>query len=307
MLSVCIPVYNFNVTKLTQELHNQLSKSSIDFEILLFDDFSAVHYKVVNRRLSELDHVVYEEMPGNLGRSKIRNVLANKAKFDYLLFLDSDSKIATTDFISRYLSMCNNEKLIVYGGRKYGDRPEDSNHFLQWYYSVHKNGAPAGDRTLKPHHAFCTNNFLISKKLLIENHFESELIKGWGHEDTLFAYMLKQKGINIIHINNPIIHQGYVTNETFIKQMDQGLTNLARIYLSGKYPDLVNDFRTTRVIRQLEKLGLLPLFQFIYGLIERPVYKNINGGKPKLFLFDVYKLGNLSRAIHREKKKTKKS
>ena len=128
-------------------------------------------------------------------------------------------------------------------------------------------------------------------------HFDNSLIRGWGHEDTLFAYTLKNRGYRIIHIDNPIVHQGYISNEKFICQMDQGLINLMRIYKSRQHEDLIHDFRTTHLLRSLEKWKLLFLLNIFYSIIKKPILNNIRSSKPKLFYFDIYKIGTLSKLI----------
>ena len=54
--------------------------------------------RIENRIIQNLENVIYRELPQNLGRSKIRNVLGKAAKFDYLLFLDCDSKVVSDNY-----------------------------------------------------------------------------------------------------------------------------------------------------------------------------------------------------------------
>ena len=48
MISVLIPVYNYNVKPLVENLISQLNKQNIEWEILLSDDESIAVYKKVN-------------------------------------------------------------------------------------------------------------------------------------------------------------------------------------------------------------------------------------------------------------------
>ncbi len=296
MLSICIPVYNFDVRRLTEKLHNQLIKTDYKAEILLLDDGSEKEYCLKNRELNDFDTVQYEELPANVGRSKIRNILAKKANFDYLLFLDCDSDIGCESFLDNYIE-ATKQHAVIYGGRTYGEKPDDQNYFLQWHYTRIKNGAPAVDRTKSPYYSFCTNNFVVQKKLLLEIPFNEDL-KGWGHEDTLFAYELKKKGHKITHINNPIEHKGYVPNREYISNMTQGLRNLIIIYLSGKYPEFTRDFKTLNFLDTLIRVRMLWLFRIFYWLAKPFVSRNIYGLNPKLIYFDLYKLGTISYLWH---------
>ncbi len=301
MLSICIPIYNFHVEKLVNLLIDQIKHVDRPVEIQLLDDGSRDELKKLNRSLASLDNVIYEELPENVGRSAVRNKLAQKANYDFLLYLDCDSNIEGEDFIGNYLKYCEGD-VVIYGGRQYGPKPKDRNYFLQWFYSVEKNGAEFEVRRQREYHSFCTNNFIIAKKIVLELPFNNDILSGWGHEDTLFAYSLKDVGYAIQHINNPVLHNGYVTNDEFINQMNEGLVNLYRIYDSKQFPTLVNDFKTTRVLKMLERFGLIGIVAFKYSISEKLILKNIRGHKPSLLLFDLHKLGYLCR-IHKMKKR----
>ncbi len=68
MLSVCIPVYNVDVTKLVSDLHTQIQKLNESIEIVLIDDASDLEIKVKNRLLKEYCKII--ELETNVGRSK---------------------------------------------------------------------------------------------------------------------------------------------------------------------------------------------------------------------------------------------
>ena len=84
MLSILIPVYNFDVRVLVEELHRQALGLSLPAEILCFDDGSAEQWKTLNREVALLSSVRYKEWPENLGRSRIRNALADAARLGTL-------------------------------------------------------------------------------------------------------------------------------------------------------------------------------------------------------------------------------
>ena len=102
MLSILIPVYNWDVRELVTELYRQGRDAGIPFEILCFDDDSTAAFQTLNRDMEKLEGVRYLEMPENLGRARIRNRLGQAAQFPYLLFMDCDSKPVYSDFIQRY-------------------------------------------------------------------------------------------------------------------------------------------------------------------------------------------------------------
>ena len=59
MISILIPIYNQDVTKLINELADQASRAKVAFEILAFDDASKEKYKLINRKVNHLFGVNY--------------------------------------------------------------------------------------------------------------------------------------------------------------------------------------------------------------------------------------------------------
>jgi len=135
MISILIPIYNFNVTALVQKLVDQCSKAKIHFEIICFDDGSSPKFKALNQPILNLMGVNYVELSENYGRSKIRNKLAKVAQYDYLLFLDCDSKIKYANFIKNYIKEIKREADVTYGGRYYKKgKPRAKSKVLHWKY-----------------------------------------------------------------------------------------------------------------------------------------------------------------------------
>ena len=63
MLSILIPVYNYNAVDLVQKLHEQASQAGIPFEILLLDDNSDNNCKREN--------VVLRDFPNTTDRKSV--------------------------------------------------------------------------------------------------------------------------------------------------------------------------------------------------------------------------------------------
>lgn len=295
MLSVCIPVYDFDVRKLVRELHRQAAAAGVPFEILVFDDASPETIKQLNRELAALPQVQYLELPQNIGRSRIRNLLAARAAFPYLLFLDCDSEIPSPEFIARYLAAASGE-VVVCGGRSYRQQEPEPALRLRWLYGLQRETVPAALRNLHPNRSFMTNNFLISKSLVQQLQF-NEKLSGYGHEDTLFGYELKQRDIQIRHIENPAVHIGLETAEEFLAKTEQGVANLFRLYqLLHHDPAFAADIKLLRYFRKLEKLRLAGVFATIFRKVKKRLRENLSSLQPSLRLFDLYKLGLLCEA-----------
>src|ERR1035437_2575691 len=210
MLAILIPTYNFNITRLATELHRQAMDQSIDFEIIVTEDGSEKWVKE-NELIGELANCKHIILENNIGRSAIRNKLADEAKFDSLLFMDCDAEVSSSDFIQKYLPFCNKECVVI-GGTAYDPREKNPNYSLRLKYGRQREARTALERGKNN---FATFNFLISKSIFNRVRFD-ESIRGYGHEDMLFGHQLHQLGYEFIQIENPLIHKGLDDNKTFI-------------------------------------------------------------------------------------------
>ncbi|MCC7332824.1 MAG: glycosyltransferase [Flavobacteriales bacterium] len=286
MLSVLIPIYNFDVTELVTSLQNQATDCKIDFEILCFDDNSSETFKSKNSQIKNINRVVYKELQQNVGRSKIRNLLAKEAQYEYILFLDCDSKINSKQFIANYIKNCL-PNTVVCGGRNYeSSSPLQQEKHFRWWYGTNRETTTAEERTKQPYRSFMTNNFLLPKAVFLTIQLDENLI-GYGHEDTLFGLELKNKAIAIKHINNPLCHIGLEDTNEFICKTKEGIKNLLKLIESKKIDKSVRLFRYYSLIKMM---GLEnKLYQYFIKnqkIIESQFFKE----KPSLKWFDLYKL-----------------
>ena len=114
-LSILIPTYNDTSFKLASDLSHQVEKLGIEYEIIVADDGSDNEEVVIsNRSINDINCATYIECPVNKGRSAIRNFLANKAQYAWLLFVDGDMSIEKSDYIKEYVGLANED--VVYGG-----------------------------------------------------------------------------------------------------------------------------------------------------------------------------------------------
>jgi glycosyltransferase involved in cell wall biosynthesis len=286
MLSILIPVFNYDVRDFVAELHKQATACKINFEILCYDDGSDQPFRTVNNEVRQLEQVTYRELPGNIGRSAIRNLLAKDAGYEYLLFLDCDSFPEYPDFIARYAELLN-PLMLLYGGRTYDLLPPaDPKYFLRWYYGSRREVFSVNDRKSKPYHSFQTNNFVIPREVFRSIGL-NEGLKGYGHEDTQFGNQLMARNIPILHIDNPLRHLGLETTEEFIFKTNEGIRNL--YYLINHGYD-VSTIRLARYYKLLCHLGLAGIIGKMIRLREKSIMKDLYSGKPGLRNFDLFKL-----------------
>ncbi|TLX71532.1 glycosyltransferase family 2 protein [Labilibacter sediminis] len=294
MLSVCIPLYNFDVTPLVKKLVEQSQQNFLTIEIMVFDDGSTHSYKELNRSIKEYKEVVYLELEKNLGSAAIRNKLASEAKYDKILFLDSDSDIHPA-FIKNYLPFLSEDHSIVYGGRVHPKELPSFDKSLRWKVGKIKEDHNAAQRSKVPNKSFMSNNFLVQKELFKRIAFD-ETIERSGHEDTMYGIELELKGIKIVHIDNPVVHIGLESNDEFISKTKQRLETLK--FLSDKHKDNhLLDKRITilKYFNLAKSFKLISLFSVMYKLTQKAIEKNLCTKNPSMLLYDLYKLGYYSK------------
>lgn len=285
MLSILIPVYAYDCRKLVIDLLEQGRALALPFELLLFDDGSSEETRQLHRPLASAPEVKYREMPQNIGRAAIRNELAAAAQCRYLLFLDCDSQVVKADFLETYVSQFRPDA-VLYGGRCYAARPpQDVSCYLHWYYGCKREAQPAFMRRIKPYHGFMTNNFCMARSTFLDIGFDAN-IRQYGHEDTLFGWQLEQRGIPIIHIDNPLQHDGLETAEVFIHKQEQAVENLH--LLAKSYPGL--DTRLLHTAAWLQRYGLSTSLYWGLDKVKIWLRARLKTSQPKLFYLDLLKL-----------------
>lgn len=285
MLSILIPVYQFDVRQFVFDLLDQGRQLGVSFEIRIYDDASPGTSHHVNRELSKEPEVIYKEQSINVGRSRIRNQLAQDAVFDFLLFLDGDSAVVRDDFIKRYIDSADRVS-IIHGGTAYAATPpEQPEAYLRWYYGCQREVRIPPQRAVTPYHSFTSNNFFCSKALFLQIRFD-ESLKGYGHEDTLFGFALKQAAITIRYIDNPLQHIGLESANVFLQKTKEGVRNLRHLYELGKPVET----RLLDIYIRLKQWHLTGFIGEIGKWLIPWMEKQLKSMNPKLWVLDLYKL-----------------
>ncbi|MEG1585282.1 MAG: glycosyltransferase [Bacteroidales bacterium] len=294
MISILLPIYNYNCSKLIQELHRQAVNIGIPFEIIAMEDGSE-KYIQYNRAITEKLNCRYILLPHNIGRSAIRNLLASEARYEWLLYMDCDSRLPNEDFILRYLEEAGKEKWdVICGGRIFEERSKiTKDYLLHWYCGTQREPQADRDNQERP---FLSNNFLIRKRIFNSVKFEEEL-KGYGHEDTLFGIALKREGIEIHYMNNPVLHEGLDSNEAFLIKSRVAVANLRTLKEQFLHPDDYRQIKLLFVYEKLHNYRLTPLIRWGYKLTSAFIEKQLKSEKPILYLFDFYKIGLLCKVM----------
>jgi glycosyltransferase involved in cell wall biosynthesis len=294
MLSVLIPVKDWNPTALVESLANQLIHCGCPFEILVSDDSNNCESSEFYELLSKLPGISYFTRQHPLGRSANRNFLASKAKYNYLLFIDGDAGCENQNFIRNYLERLNAHSVLC-GGTLYLDMPpQDKNCLLRWKYGKKREQVAARERNENPWKSFSTFNFLIPSKVFHRFHFD-ESIKGYGHEDTLFGIRLKQAGIEVFHLDNGLLHLGLEPAESYLSKVWESALNLRLLYENKAFPPgSETEIGLLKTWMQLKRLHLTWLINLSFRWLAQKMKKRLCGTNPSMLLLDLYKLGAIS-------------
>ena len=284
MLSILIPTYNFDVRPLVEGLSQQLESFEIEGEILVVDDCSKDKWKDINQGVKNSTFVNYEKLKNNLGRSQIRNYLAHKAKFDYLLFLDCDMKIVEPNFLKNYYQNLSTENVLIGGISYQKDKPKEE-FILHWKVGKEREVKTSEVRQNAPYQSFLSSNFLIPKSIFDKIKFD-ESITQYGHEDTLFGLELKEFNIPIKHIDNPIEHAGLEPNSVFISKTEKAIENLASLFKEEK----IEPTKLIATYLKINKLGMSGIVFYFLKSFNEVLIKNLKSPNPSLLYFDFYKL-----------------
>ncbi|WP_426475504.1 glycosyltransferase family 2 protein [Chryseobacterium balustinum] len=292
-ISVCIPVYNFDIKNLVIALRTEIQTNQIDAEIILIDDASDNRFNEIYKEASVYTNQ-FLFLDKNIGRSKIRNLFLKHTKGDYLLFLDCDAKIDNTDFLKNYLQEIEQNRgvEVIYGNFKI-----DSAYLktLRNRYSVERE-IFSGDRT-SDFSVFKTVNFIIQRKTFIKFPFD-ETLANYGYEDYVFAKKMELNQVKFSAINNPVIHIDDTPNEVFLAKTETAMNSLFQLSKFVENENYIKDIKVLRMARKIKNLGFSKLFIFLYeGLVKKIILKNLLSENPNVKYLDVYKLTLLLKKI----------
>jgi glycosyltransferase involved in cell wall biosynthesis len=288
MLSILVPIYNYNAFPLVLELHRQCLECKIDFEIICIDDASTQDQSK-NNPIQFLTNCYFIELSQNIGRSKIRNLLASKSNYEWLLYVDCDTFPKNSDFISNYISQINlSAKKIFFGGIVYTKDKPDNDQLLRWIFGQKREAIPLSERKKSPYKTTFVSNLLIQKTVFDVLLFD-EKITEYGYEDFAFIQNLKLENIEIEHIENPLYHLNLETSSLFLSKTKTALETLLSISKTNSKIEIDSKIIKTHKILSDFKINLLiaKLFQKLQLKLEH----HLTSEKPSLLVFDCYKIG----------------
>jgi hypothetical protein len=288
MLSILIPIYNYNAYPLVLELHKQCIDCGINFEITIIDDAST-QQNSKNSAIQFLTNCSFVELPENIGRSKIRNLLASRANYDWLLYLDCDTFPENSDFISKYIRQINlSTKKVFFGGIVYTKKKPANDQLLRWIFGQKREAISVSERKKKPYKTTFVSNLLIKKTVFDIFPFDEKITK-YGYEDFAFIQTLKQENIEIEHIENPVFHLNLETSSLFLSKTKTALETL--LFISKTNSKIEFESKIIKTHKMLCGLKINLLISKLFQKQQLRLEHHLTSEKPTLLAFDCYKIG----------------
>lgn len=299
-LSILLPSYNNVCVSLVQALQRQADalRGKLDkpfrYEIIVADDCSTDAACIdANRIIGDMLHCRYLRMEQNVGRAQIRNVLISESRGDYVLLIDSDLFLCDDNYLYKYATSTAD---VVYGGTCIGGEglamvdneanTENLKGNLRYIYE--KKAEPshrAVFRQLRPNQEISVCNLYARRDIMEAHPFDSRF-KAYGYEDVLFGKRLAESGIEVTHIDNPVLINEFEPNSVFVKKTEEAILTLCRFE-----QDLEGYSNLKTKVTTLGRYIPLSLFRLWHRIMKNKEKRNLTGPKPSLLLFKLYKLG----------------
>lgn len=299
-LSILLPSYNNVCVSLVQVLQRQADalRGKLDkpfrYEIIVADDCSTDAACIdANRVIGDMLHCRYLRMEQNVGRAQIRNVLISESRGDYVLLIDSDLFLCDDNYLYKYATSTAD---VVYGGTRIGGEglamvdneanTENLKGNLRYIYE--KKAEPshrAAFRQLRPNQEISVCNLYARRDIMEAHPFDSRF-KAYGYEDVLFGKRLAESGIEVTHIDNPVLINEFEPNSVFVKKTEEAILTLCRFE-----QDLEGYSNLKTKVTTLGRYIPLSLFRLWHRIMKNKEKRNLTGAKPSLLLFKLYKLG----------------
>ncbi len=290
-LSILITNYNLDCSRLLCDLNKQAKVWDGVCEIIVIDDASTLT-TLTQRNIdvcNKLEHVNYICNTKNIGQASCRNKLANIAKGDWIIFIDSDAEVVSNDFINKYWQSRHDAEVVVGGLLHPAINPNPQATLRYKYERNADTHRDASTRNKNPYASFSAFNIMVRKEVFMQILFDEQCTE-YGYEDALFGMELKDKHISIKHIDNILIHTGLDNNESFLRKSETALCTLNKLRLSGK---MKTGSKVGEAVDQLEKFHLTSIVRLAFRLTREKMKRNLLSDNPSLTIFSLYKLGYL--------------
>lgn len=286
MLSVLIPVYNYNVTELVNSVHKQLLATNINFEIICLDDKSNREITASNLSVEELSNTTYKLSNTNNGIAVNRQILVDMAIYEWIILIDADVELKDENYITNYLNVLNKGCDFVFGGFDYKNIVPQKSHLLRWKYGKKHEALLANSRNINPYKVIIAAN-MLAKKTCYKNLKLDSLGNNYAM-DYFFGALLKENNEKVLHIDNQVYHLGIESSAKYLRKKELAVETLLRLYSNQQINKHSNDLLKAFVFSKKIKLNYL--FSWTYSILNSTLRKNLTGNIPFIKLLQLYKL-----------------
>lgn len=289
-LSILVPVYNDDASRLVRELCRQAGLiPGLRYEVVVFDDGSSDAASVAaSVSLGSLPCCRYVRAEHHPCRSAMRNAMSSCALYEWRLMVDARLTPVRPDFLMRYLqsgascgeAVCGG--VCVDGGND--ERRLYASNLRFRYEKREERFHSVSFRCSKPYSSFRTTNFFYHRTVLERVPYD-ESILGYGYEDVMLGKCLRQAGVRVLHIDNPVAYTMFEGNACYLDKVDEAL-----LTLSGLSASLRGYSPLERAAGMLGSVGRR-IVAVLFGVAGCRVRASLCGSRPRLWLFKLYKLG----------------
>jgi len=290
MISVLIPVYNYKIQPLVENLLVQFESVNCTWEIFLADDKSDKQFWNENLNFIEslnLQNVKLFQQDVNVGNAANRNFLIEKATNEWLLFLDVDVLPVKDNFISLFISTFKSTSKDLVSGNIVYDNKNPKPHLLRWKYGKLKEEILIEERKKSPILNLRGANFAIRKSVALK--FKMPILKEkYGFVDTRFFLQFKDDQVDVIE--NPVYHLGLEENKVYISKIKLAISNAYYLMDNNvelsKQLTLISSYKKIRIIRKF--------LAFLFRISKSSIERNLLSKNPSILVFQLFKILYLS-------------
>ena len=268
-LSVLIPFYRDDAVDLLVNLGQQAV--DLPVEIMVQDDGTgdAELTARVEDAIARSPAPVHLFTAGaNQGRSETRNNLQERARSEWVLFLDADMQPSNPNFLSNYIELIEKSSAdIIFGGFEVEAQQTDANRDLHRALSEISDCLSLSERQAAGAQYVASSNLCVRKSVLKSEPFDSQFT-GWGWEDSEWAARVSKR-YTLLHADNPAIHLGLETTDTLLRRFAGSGANYKRFVTL--HPELAPQLALYRISL---KLGRFP-GQKIMRPVLKPIVKAV--------------------------------
>lgn len=275
VLSVLIPFLRDDPRPLLEALDAEAAGLAGAVELVVMDDGTgdAALTEALEAQVAGLALPVrLITLTNNEGRSKGRNRLATAARAKHLLFLDSDMRPDTANFLGAWVRLIREQDPpVAFGGFSLLQAPTDARFAVHRAMATKSECLPSAVRAETPEKYVYTSNLLVRRDVFDSEGFDPAFT-GWGWEDVEWAMRVSRR-YPVLHIDNPATHMGLDTVQALAAKYEQSAPNFARVI--AKHPDIISgyaSFKAARLLKTVPGLSLVtPAIKAVASLDALPV------------------------------------